>query len=151
MSNEKTDHWKLTSLALILVFATAAVTGWVMATRTPDEHTKQLPAATKGAVRHVSLPSTADIEACNQYAKSETSSSNTKEVVTDAVIGGAAGAGVGAAGGAIAGGGKDAGKGAAIGGIVGATAGTLYGLNETHKNDSRVQAAYAECMKRRGF
>jgi hypothetical protein len=63
------------------------------------------------------------------------------------VIRGAVGAGVGAAGGAVAGGGKGAG----IGGIVGATAGTLYGLNEANKNDTRSVEAYRACMRQRGY
>jgi len=61
------------------------------------------------------------------------------------------GAAVGAAGGAIADGGKGAGKGAAIGGVVGAGGGTLYGLNENRKQDQQYRAAYASCMRSRGY
>jgi hypothetical protein len=73
------------------------------------------------------------------------------EVVKDAAIGAVVGAAVGAAGGAIADGGKGAGKGAAIGGVVGAGGGTLYGLNENKKQDERTRAAYASCMRGKGY
>ena len=75
----------------------------------------------------------------------------TLEVVKDAAIGAVVGAAVGAAGGAIADGGKGAGKGAAIGGVVGAGGGTLYGLNENRKQDQQYRAAYASCMRSRGY
>jgi len=70
--------------------------------------------------------------------------------VKDVAIGGAGGAAVGAAEGAIAGGGKGAGKGAAIGGLVGAWGGTLYGLNDIHKNNQEAQTAYARSMQAHG-
>jgi hypothetical protein len=54
-----------------------------------------------GPARHVAAtPSTADIDACNQYARSGAGDKAT-EVVKDALIGGAVGAGVGAAGGRL--------------------------------------------------
>ena len=58
---------------------------------------------------------------------------------------------IGQAGGAIAEGGKGAGKGAAIGGVLGAGGGTLYGLNENKKHDEAYRAAYARCMRSRGY
>jgi hypothetical protein len=97
-------------------------------------------------------PSQSAIAACNKYAASEAGSNDkTMEVVKDGAIGAVVGAAVGAAGGAIAGGGKGAGKGAAIGGVVGAGGGSLYGLNENKKHDERYRAAYASCMRARGF
>ena len=97
-------------------------------------------------------PSQSAIAACNKYAASEAGSKDkTMEVVKDGAIGAVVGAAVGAAGGAIAGGGKSAGKGAAIGGVVGAGGGSLYGLNENKKHDERYRAAYASCMRARGF
>lgn len=152
MAEERWNPWKLTTIGLLLVIATALVTGLVVTTWMDNkEQAKPATAAPGGRVRPAAaVPSAADIEACNQYAKSIVGSKTT-EVVTDALVGGAIGAGVGAAGGAIASGGKGAGKGAAIGGVVGATAGTLYGLNEANKNDARYVEAYHACMKRRGY
>src|SRR5215470_10977393 len=92
------------------------------------------------------------VDACNRYASAQVGETDkTTEVVKDAAIGAVVGAAVGAAGGAIAGGGKGAGKGAAIGGVVGVGGGTLYGLNENKKNDEKYKAAYASCMRARGF
>lgn len=95
-------------------------------------------------------PSQAVMEACNNYAN-EKVSSKTEEVVKNAVLGAAIGAAIGAAGGAIAGGGSGAGKGAAIGGVTGVAGGSLYGLNETKSHDAQYQAAYASCMRSKGF
>lgn len=90
------------------------------------------------------------MEACNRYAN-ERVSSKTEEVLKNAALGAAIGAAVGAAGGAIAGGGGGAGKGAAIGGVTGVAGGTLYGLNESKSHDAQYQAAYASCMRSKGF
>jgi len=98
---------------------------------------------------HAARPARAAIDDCNRYAAS-TGHSGT-DTFKDALIGGGTGAGLGAAGGAIAGGGGGAGKGAGIGGIVGAVAGTLYGLNESNQQDTRVAAAYRNCMRRHGY
>ena len=96
------------------------------------------------------IPTQADIDNCNAYARDQ-SKTGTGEVLKDAAIGGLGGAGVGAAGGAIADGGSGAGKGAAIGGVVGAVAGTLYGLNEKEKNAPNYEASYRSCMAQRGY
>lgn len=151
MSEEKWNPWKLTAIGMALVIATALVTGLVVANWTSNDKAKPVSTAPAGGARQApAAPLAADIDACNQYAKTAAGSSTT-ELLKDAVIGGAIGAGVGAAGGAIAGGGKGAGKGAAIGGVVGVTAGTLYGLNEANKNDARYVEAYRVCMQRRGY
>jgi hypothetical protein len=120
------------------------------ATTAPAPAQAQAPAPAT-ALATTRTPSAADIEACNQHAKSVTTSDTAKDVLTKGVIGGALGAGVGAAGGAIAGGGKGAGKGAAIGGVVGATAGTIFGLNDANKADDRSVEAYRACMRERGY
>jgi hypothetical protein len=90
------------------------------------------------------------MEACNRYANEQVNS-KTEEVLKNAALGAAIGAAVGAAGGAIAGGGSGAGKGAAIGGVTGAAGGTLYGLNENKSHDAQYQAAYASCMRSKGY
>jgi hypothetical protein len=95
-------------------------------------------------------PSQSVMEACNKYA-TEQVNSKTEEVVKNAALGAAIGAAIGAAGGAIAGGGSGAGKGAAIGGITGVAGGSLYGLNETKSHDAQYQAAYASCMRSKGY
>lgn len=147
MSNGNWNPWKMTAIGMALVIVTALVTGLVVANWTGKEPAR----SAGGSVRHVAVtPTAADIEACNQYAKS-TSGDKTGELLKDAAVGGLLGAGVGAAGGAIAGGGKGAGKGAAIGGLVGVAAGTLYGINENNRNDARYVEAYRSCMKGRGY
>ena len=146
--------WKVTAIGMAVVFATALVTGLVVANWVGTQKTRPVTPAVlvqKPVPPHVaSRPSPSDIEACHRYASSVVGDKTT-EVVKDVLIGGAIGAGVGAAGGAIGGGGKGAGKGAGIGSLVGATAGTLYGLNEANQHDARYAGAYRTCMHRRGF
>ena len=150
MAEGQYNPWKLTTIGLLLVLATALITALVMANWGANDKPQVPKAATGGTARPAVIPTAADIETCNAQAKAQ-AGDKTIEVLKDAVIGGAVGAGVGAAGGAIAGGGKGAGKGAAIGGIVGVAGGTLYGLNEANKNDVRYQEAYRQCMRGRGY
>lgn len=154
------NPWKLTAIAMGAVMATALVTGLVVANWTGGDRAAQeqkaqqkVAQATPARVASVpAAPSQSAIAACNKYAASEAGAKDkTMEVVKDGAIGAVVGAAVGAAGGAIAGGGKGAGKGAAIGGVVGAGGGSLYGLNENKKHDERYRAAYASCMRARGF
>jgi len=172
------NPWKLTSIGLGLVAATALATGLVVANWSGKESDKtaaveagpgrtaprvagsQVPAAAPAAAPGVptqsaptqSAPTQSAIDACNQYAASQAGRRDkTVDTVKDAGIGAIAGAALGAAGGAIAGGGKGAGKGAAIGGLVGAGGGTLYGLNENQKHDERYRGAYTACMRSRGY
>jgi hypothetical protein len=156
------NPWKVTTIAMALVIATALATGLVVANWKSDrvEPTAQAgsqPATHTTAPRAAApqkvvaaAPSQADTEACNLQARNAVGN-RTVEVVKDAAIGGAVGAGTGAVGGAIAGGGKGAGTGAGIGGVVGIAAGTLYGLNATKSNDARYVEAYRACMRNRGF
>jgi hypothetical protein len=159
-----TNPWKLTAIGMAVVVATALVTGLVVANWTGGERAAEeqkapepkaqpsRPAAPARVASAQAAPTRSAIEACNKYAASEAGSKDkTMEVVKDAAVGAVVGAAVGAAGGAIAGGGKGAGKGAAIGGVVGAGGGTLYGLNENKKHDERYRAAYASCMRARGY
>jgi uncharacterized protein YcfJ len=164
------NPWKVTTLGLALVMATALVTGLVVAnwsgwspeseprfaTRpaSPQRSAAVKPAqpTTQGAPAAVGVPTREVIEACNRRAAAEVGEHDkTQEVVKDAAIGAVVGAAVGAAGGAVAGGGKGTGKGAAIGGIVGAGGGTLYGLNENREHDEKYRAAYSRCMRSRGY
>ena len=108
------------------------------------------PAAPAVPPQAAGVPPQAAINACNQSAQ-ESTRDKTIEVVKDAAVAAAVGAAIGAAGGAIADGGKGAGKGAAIGGVLGAGGGTLYGLNENKKHDEQYRAAYAQCMRSRGY
>jgi hypothetical protein len=142
--------WKLTTLGLALVMATALVAGLVVANWSgfDSEPGRFAPAATRQALppriaRPASqivhgtpttpvVPTRDVVEACNRQAAAQVADHDkTQEVVTDAGVGAA----VGAAGG----------KGAAIGG------GTLYGLNENRKNDEKYRAVYSRCMRARGF
>lgn len=168
------NPWKMTAIGMALVVVTALVTGLVVAswnggdkpqspqpsqvsTPPPPPEAASPPARPAGVARVASnpapparTPSSADVNACNAYAKKEVGD-KTVETVKDALIGAAAGAGLGAASGAIAGGGRGAGKGAGIGGVVGAAAGTLYGLNESKSHDTRYVQACRACMKGRGY
>lgn len=165
------NPWKLTAIAMALVFVTAIVTGLVVAqwsssptatapstgasARRPDPavptSAAPRPTSTPAARPASTTPTQASIDACHQYAAAQVGQRNkTVEVVKDGAIGAAAGAAIGAAGGAIAGGGRGAGTGAAIGGLVGAGGGSLYGLNENQKHDERYRDAYAACMRSRG-
>ena len=151
MTEERWNPWKVTAIGMAAVFATALITGIVVANWSGQEKTTPVTVTPPRPVPHdAARPSASNIDACNQYARA-VAGEKTTEVVKDALIGGAIGAGVGAAGGAIAGGGSGAGKGAGIGGLVGATAGTLYGLNDVKQNDARYAGAYRTCMKRKGF
>ncbi|HEX3178849.1 MAG TPA: glycine zipper domain-containing protein [Methylomirabilota bacterium] len=165
------NPWKITAIGMSVVVVTALVTGLVVANWTGTERDRaaadkpevkvgekpaRQPARVAAATAVPATPSKNAIEACNRYAASEAGTARdtkdkTVEVVKDGAIGAALGAAVGAAGGAIADGGKGAGKGAAIGGLVGAGAGTLYGLNDNKKNDDKYRAAYASCMRSRGY
>lgn len=164
MDNSWNNPWKLTAIGMAVVIVTAVITGIVVANRTGTKPVEQVanttpaakppatPATPASSPRPASsVPPQSAIQACNKYAATPPSQRDkTIEVVKDVAIGGVGGAAVGAAGGAIAGGGKGAGKGAAIGGLVGAVGGTLYGLNDIHKNNQEAQAAYARCMQAHG-
>lgn len=152
MSETNLNPWRMTTLGLLLVGATALVTTLVLGYRSDQENTRQTRIATYSgsSVRKVSTPSQIDVDSCNAYAE-QRSSGKSQELVKDIGVGGLVGAGVGAAGGAIADGGKGAGKGAAIGGLMGATAGTLYGLNENKKHDGDYQTVYRSCMRQKGY
>ena len=175
------NPWKLTTMAVLLVLATALATGLVVAnwapsqTRAPTDAPRShfagnwaaaQPGGPAGAPVNSeasaapaaqprpapTVPTRADTVACNRYASAHAGQRDkTWEVAKDALIGGGATAGVGAAAGAIAGGGSGAGKGAAIGGLVGAAGGALYGINENRQADAGYRAAYAGCMRSRGF
>jgi len=168
------NPWKLTTIGLCLVGATALATGLVVANRTGSERDKaaavdagsgrtatrvvssQSPSAAPAAqglpAPTQALPTPTAIADCNHYAAIQAGQRDkTVDTVKDAGIGAIAGAALGAAGGAIAGGGRGAGKGAAIGGLVGAGGGTLYGLNENQKHDEHYRGAYASCMRSRGY
>ena len=162
---DKWNPWKATAIVLLLVLATALVTGIVVANWTGGERkTAEPPKETPRALRTAAQPPamtaparpavpTQDVvDACNRYASAQVGERDkTTETVKDAAVGAVVGAAVGAAGGAIAGGGKGAGKGAGIGGVVGAGAGTLYGLNENKKHDENYRAAYGSCLRSRGY
>jgi len=166
------NPWKVTAIAMALVMSTALVTGLVVANWTGSERDRQPETlksqpkseAPKAPARLAAKPVTAQatttpmaptqaaVDACNQWAAQQTGQQDkTLEVVKDGAVGALVGAAVGAAGGAVADGGKGAGKGAAIGGAVGAGGGALYGLNENRKHDERYRAAYASCLRARGY
>jgi hypothetical protein len=162
------DHWnpgKPATVVILLVLATALVTGIVVANWTgggerraaveppkAEPHPPRVVGQAPAAPARSATPTQDVVDACNHYASVQAGARDkTKDTLTDVAVGAALGAAVGAAGGAIAGGGKGAGKGAGIGGVVGAGAGTLYGLNENKKHDERYRDAYAGCLRSRGY
>lgn len=177
--DDRSNPWKLATLAMGGMIAIALTTGLVVANydrlstdeipadgspgyaappvpraaapapRRPAASAYDAPSAPRADAPAPRQPSTADIENCNAYAAA--ARSRAEEALKGAIVGGAVGAGVGAAGGAIAKGGKGAGKGAGIGSILGATVGTLYGLDQANQANARSEAAYRECMARRGY
>ncbi len=168
------NPWKITTIAMLLMLATALVTGSVVANwkgggeRTAAGTSKDparpstrpatpAPPAPRAAATPVTRPQRAVpppdvVEACNRHASAQAGERDkTMDTVKNVAVGAVVGAAVGAAGGAIADGGKGAGKGAGVGGVLGAGAGTLYGLNENRKHDERYRDAYAGCLRARGY
>src|SRR5262245_45221896 len=175
---DRAQFWKFTTIGILVVVATAVVTGLVVANRAGSDLTAVqatapaaspssvaqapttppvTPPATAPAPRHSGVPSQEAVNSCNRQAAAQAGNAPREgtdkaiDVGKDAGIGALGGAAVGAAGGAIAGGGKGAGKGALIGGLVGAGGGTLYGIWDNKKNDERFREAYAACMHARGY
>jgi hypothetical protein len=151
MAEMPLNPWKLTTIGLVLVGATALIATLVVGQRgdSLSEAPRVKSTEPKGSAVETHRNLQADINTCNQAAADQVGSKTT-EILKDTGIGAVGGAGVGAAGGAIADGGSGAGKGAAIGGIVGAVGGALYGLNENKQHDERYRKAYASCMRDRG-
>jgi len=159
------NPWKLTAIGMVLVAATALVTGVVVANRSKSEERPPVAQTVQPAPRETRpatsasvvtpaprVPTALVVKACNDHAAVATGPRDkTTEVVKDGALGALLGAAVGAAGGAIADGGKGAGKGAAIGGVVGAGAGALYGVNDNRKHDTAYREAYADCLRSRGY
>ncbi|MEO6562327.1 MAG: hypothetical protein ABIN99_04665 [Nitrosospira sp.] len=169
MSNAAFNPWMLTTVGILLVGATVGATmlvGRDSKTELPASQAAQIaetPVPTKHEMatlpanvthvahpRRAAQPSQSIMSACSSYANDQVNS-KTEEVLTSAALGAALGAAVGAAGGAIAGGGKGAGTGAAIGGLTGAAGGSLYGMNENKSHHAQYQAAYASCMRKKGY
>ena len=169
------NQWKLATIGLLVIGATAGITAFVMGgkssltTPTDAVPAREAPASHEAAPSHEAAASHAApkpehkaapvqhaqppesvVLACNKEAE-EKVASKTEEVVKDAAIGAVIAAGVGAASGAIADGGKGAGKGAAIGSVVGVAGGSLYGLNENKTQDERFRTAYASCLQAKGY
>ena len=126
--------WRMTAIGMAVVVVTAVIAGFLVAGWGPRAGLEALfspvvsapPAASPPKVVAQS-PAPADVEACNQYAKAQ-AGDKAIEVVKEG-----------------------AGKGAVNGGIVSAAAGTLYGIDERKRNDTRYVEAYRACMKGRGF
>ena len=129
------NPWKLATIGIALVLATAFTTGLATAYLTaPAEPARTRPrVATAQAYPRVGVPAVTQ----TRYVATAVGCDNDAKIgriAKDGVIGGLLGAAVGAGGGAILDGGRGAGKGAAIGGITGAVAGGLYGA---HRNSTR--------------
>lgn len=157
------NPWKLTTIGMALVVATALAAGLVVANWSGGQSEKKVVdvapgrttprvATTPAVATAVGVPTQSAINTCNQSAAAQAGQrENTKDTVISGAIGAVAGAAVGAAGGAVVDGGSGAGKGAVIGALVGAGGGTLYGLNENGKHNDRYRNAYAACMQARGY
>jgi hypothetical protein len=164
MMSTEWNPWKTTAIGLGLVVAIALITGIVVANWSGADKTQMIettkttpkvhaaaPTTPSAVVAPPELPSQATINSCNQQAAQAAPQGKTTELLKDGAIGAVVGAAVGAAGGAIVDGGSGAGKGAVIGGVLGAGGGALYGVNENRKTDERYRAAYASCLRSRGY
>jgi len=141
------NPWSVTAFGLVFVMATALVTGLVVANwsgssqepepirqapaaarpRPPARSVSVMPAASPIARTEpvaIAVPTEEAVQACNRRAADEAGDPDrTEQVVKDAA------SGVGAA----------------------AEGGTLYGLNESRRNDEKYRAAYSSCMRARGY
>jgi hypothetical protein len=139
--------WSVTVLGLVFVMATALVTGLVVAnwpgSSQEPELIRQAPAATRPwpPTRSVSVmpaaapiarsepvavavPTEEAVQACNRRAADEARDPDRTEPVV---------------------------KGAASASVAAAEGGTLYGLDESRRNDEKYRAAYSSCMRARGY
>lgn len=132
--------WNVAALGLVVVMATALVTGLVVANwsgSSPDPALRrQAPATSRqwqstrtvglkpaaapiaaGGPAAVALPTAEAVQACNQRATDEAGEPGRSEdaVKTEEL------------------------------------AGSLHGLNESRRNDERYRAAYARCMRAHGY
>ena len=139
------NPWDIAALGLVLVMATALVSGLVVANWSgssrelepqqpapaasrPWQSTRTLSAKPLPIARTVpaavAIPTAEAVQTCNQRATAEVGEpQRTEAAVRDATSGGAA--------------------------VVGD--GTLYGLSESKRNDEKYRAAYASCMRARGY
>jgi hypothetical protein len=141
------NAWSMAALGLVFVMATALVTGLVVAnwsgSSQEPEPRKPTPAASRSwqSTRTVSvkpaaapiarsipvavaIPTAEAVQDCNRRARVEVGDQDrTEEAVKNVASGGAAAAG----------------------------GGTLYGLDESRRNDEKYRAAYAICMRARGY
>jgi hypothetical protein len=141
------NPWGVTALGLVVVMATALVMGLVVANwsgssqepepirqapaaarpRPPSRSVSVMPAASPIARTEpvaIVVPTDEAVQACNRRAADEAGDPDrTEQVVKDAASGGGAAA----------------------------QSGTLYGLNESRRNDEKYRAAYSSCMRARGY
>lgn len=141
------NPWGVTALGLVVVMATALVTGLVVAnwsgSSQEPEPIRQVPAAARPwpPARNVSVmpaaspiartepvaivvPTEEAVQACNRRAAEEAGDPVRAEQVV---------------------------KDGASGGRAAAQGGALYGLNESRRNDEKYRAAYSSCMRARGY
>jgi len=141
------NAWSTAALGLVFVMATAIVTGLVVANWSGSSQElvprKPTPAASRSlqSTRSVSvkpapapfarsvpvavtIPTAEAVQDCNRRASDEAGNQDrTEEVVKNVASGIAAAAG----------------------------GGTLYGLDQSRRNDEKYRAAYASCMQARGY
>jgi len=139
------NAWSMAALGLVFVMATALVAGLVVAnwSGSSEEPRKLTPAASRSwqSTRTVSvkpaaapiarsvpvavaIPTAEAVQDCNRRASDEAGDQDrSEEVVKNLANGGAAAAG----------------------------GGTLYGLDKSRRNDEKYRAAYASCMRARGY
>lgn len=131
------NSWKVATTSILLVTVTALAATWVLAHRRGSEPARTtaarsaVPATARGPseappIGPVSLQ--AMIDACHRTASAQAGPRDQAwEAGKDALLEGALTAGLGAA------------------------AGSLYGMQENHRHDEAYRAAYASCMRARGF
>jgi hypothetical protein len=179
MGDQQSNPWKFATIGMALVFATALITGVVVANYVGNEKANPVPAqGGEPAPNAASLESQAppprvvpptprqavarrEAPAPHPVARPSAdavdacnryASAAGQNKTTETVTDALIGGAVGAGLGAASGAiAGSAGKGAGVGGLVGVAAGTLYGLNQANQKDARAVAAYRACMRRRGY
>ena len=119
------NPWKLMTVTMLLVLATALVTGLVVANWTGGDttaaeppKTAPRPPARPATPRVAGVPGPQVVDACNRSAATQVGQHDTSvDTVKDVAV----------------------------------VAGTRAGLTETKKHDERYREAYAGCLRSRGY
>lgn len=123
MTDNAWNPWKMAAIGMALVIVTGLATGLVVANWSGREADRRT-ATSSGLARPARMVSPVPTQAAINTCNQYAAAQIGQRDKTTEVV-------------------KDA--------AVGAGGGTLYGLNENHKQDERYREAYARCMRTRGY